>query len=206
VFDVEERGLRLTDVAPSGGLTPISIAVRHDLVYVLNAGSDAITGFRVSARGRLLALPGSTQALSGAGVGPAEVAFSPNGQFLVVTEKNTNLIDVFRVGDDGAAGPAESHPSHAATPFGFAFGKRGQLFVSEAFGGAPNGSAVSSYRTRGDGSLNLIEGTVATNQTATRRRAARRSTWRAATMADSCSRWPRRPVALPRSESRATAS
>lgn len=166
VFEVEEHGLRLTDVAPSGGLQPISIAVRHALVYVLNAGSDAITGFRVSAQGRLFALPGSTQALSGAGIGPAEVAFSPNGQLLVVTEKNTNLIDVFRVGDDGVAGPAESHPSHGATPFGFAFGKRGQLFVSEAFGGAPDGSAVSSYGTRRDGSLNLIEGSVATNQTA----------------------------------------
>ena len=166
IFEVQAHGLRLTDVAPSGGIRPVSIAVDHDLVYVLNAGSDAITGFRITRRGRLLALPGSTRALSGAGTGPAEVAFSPNGRILVVTEKATNLIDVFKVSPDGVVGSAEPHASNGATPFGFAFGRRGELFVSEAFGGAPNASAVSAYRTRRDGSFDLIDGSVATNQTA----------------------------------------
>ena len=36
--------------------------------------------------------------------------------------------------------------SAGATPFGFAFDWRGYLLVSEAFGGAPGASAVSSYR------------------------------------------------------------
>ena len=166
VFAVEEHGLRLTDVAASGGVRPISIAVHADLVYVLNASSDAITGFRLSADGHLVALSNATRLLSGTGTGPAEVAFSPNGRLLVVTEKNTNLIDVFRVGDDGVAGDAEPQPSRGATPFGFAFGKRDQLFVSEAFGGAPDASAVSAYRSRHDGTLDVIDGSVGTHQTA----------------------------------------
>jgi 6-phosphogluconolactonase len=166
VFAVEERGLRLTDVAASGGTRPISIAVHDDLVYVLNAGSDVIAGFRMTAQGRLVALGNATRALSGTGTGPAEVAFSPNGRVLVVTEKNTNLLDVFRVDEFGVADVAESQPSRGATPFGFAFGKRDQVFVSEAFGGAPNASAVSAYRISRDGGLELIDGSVATNQTA----------------------------------------
>jgi 6-phosphogluconolactonase (cycloisomerase 2 family) len=165
LFANTSRGVQLSDVVDSGGISPISIAVDEDLVYVLNAGSDSISGFQIR-RGRLVPLPHSTRALSGAGTGPAEVAFSPDGRLLVVTEKNTNLIDTFRVGDDGLTGPAVTHPSNGATPFGFAFGARGRLFVTEAFGGADAASAVSSYALRRDGSVSLIDGSVATHQTA----------------------------------------
>ena len=94
------------------------------------------------------------------------MAFSPNGRLLVVTEKATNLIDTFQVGHDDLPGAAQPHASNGATPFGFAFGKRGQVFVSEAFGGAANASAVSSYDTDAEGSIELISGSVPTHQTA----------------------------------------
>src|SRR2546422_8607410 len=65
----------------------------------------------------------STQALpGGAGAGPAQVSFSPDGSVLVVIEKGTNLIDTFTVGDDGVAQPGVSFASNGTTPFGFAFG------------------------------------------------------------------------------------
>jgi 6-phosphogluconolactonase (cycloisomerase 2 family) len=166
IFNVEEHGLSLTDVVSSGGIQPISLTVHADTVYVLNAGSDAITGFRISERGRLVALPNSTRTLSGTGVGPAEVAFRPDGRMLIVSEKNTNMIDVFHVSRDGAAGAVMPHASNGTEPFGFAFGKRGELFVSEAFGGAPDASAVSVYRTMRDGALALVDGSERTNQTA----------------------------------------
>lgn len=166
VFAVDDRRLRLTDVVASGGLTPISIATHHNLVYILNAGSDALSGFVLTHRGRLLPLPNSTQTLSGTGTGPAQASFSPDGRSLVVTEKNTNTIDVFEVGADGALGPVMPHPSHGTTPFGFAFGRHRQLIVSEAFGGAADASAVSSYRLTSDGGLGLLDGSVGTNQTA----------------------------------------
>jgi 6-phosphogluconolactonase len=81
----------------------------------------------------------------------------------VVTEKGTNLIDTYVVGDDGRASGPVSHPSSGATPFGFAFSKRGDLVVSEA-NGVPGGSAASSYGLSDDGNLELVSGSVATNQ------------------------------------------
>lgn len=53
VFDVDRRGLQLTDVEPSGGDQPISVTEHRNIVYVLNAGSDSITGFRLGRDGRL---------------------------------------------------------------------------------------------------------------------------------------------------------
>jgi 6-phosphogluconolactonase (cycloisomerase 2 family) len=52
------------------------------------------------------------------------------------------------------------------TPFGFAFNNAGTLVVSEAFGGAANQSAASSYEVGDDGRLNVISGSVANSQTA----------------------------------------
>lgn len=166
VFAVGRDGLQLTDVADSGGLLPISIAEHRGLVYVLNAASDAITGFTLDNDGHLTPLSGSTRALSGVGTGPAQVGFSPDGEVLVVTEKATNSLVTFLVDRDGLASDGLVQPSSGPTPFGFAFGKRDQLFVSEAFGGAPGQSAISSYAVNGDGTLTTAAASVPTTQTA----------------------------------------
>jgi 6-phosphogluconolactonase (cycloisomerase 2 family) len=84
----------------------------------------------------------------------------------VVTEKDTNTIDVLAVGLDGLPGSRVPTSSNGATPFGFSFGLRDQLFVSEAFGGTPDASAVSSYVSNGDGTLTLITGSAPTTETA----------------------------------------
>src|SRR5215208_3551887 len=48
VFRVNGTRLRLTDIDPSGGEFPASIAVYDDLVYVLNAGGTGIVqGFEI---------------------------------------------------------------------------------------------------------------------------------------------------------------
>jgi 6-phosphogluconolactonase (cycloisomerase 2 family) len=52
------------------------------------------------------------------------------------------------------------------TPFGFAFGRRDQVFVTEAFGGALDSSATSSYEIGRDGTLTSLSGSVRTGQTA----------------------------------------
>jgi hypothetical protein len=52
------------------------------------------------------------------------------------------------------------------TPFGFAFNNAGTLVVSEAFGGAPNQSAASSYSASDDGILSVIGGSVPNSQNA----------------------------------------
>lgn len=165
LLEVRERGLRLADVAPSGGVTPISVTEHRGLVYVVHSGSSSIAGFRI-AHGRLQPLPGSTRGLSGTGVGPAQIAFTPSGDHLVVTEKATNQIVVFEVDHDGLPGAALVQPASGVTPFGFAFGKRDLMVVTEAFGGAANGSAVSSYRVEDDGALTTVSGSTPTGQTA----------------------------------------
>jgi 6-phosphogluconolactonase (cycloisomerase 2 family) len=166
VFKVRGTALDLVDVAGSGGDRPISVTVHGDLLYVLNAGGAGnVTGFTVSRRGHLSPLAGSTRPLSGSGTGPAEVSFDPRGDLLVVTEKATNLIDTYEVGRDGLADGPNAQASSGATPFGFAFDRRGRLIVSEAFGGATDQSAVSSYEIE-DGALEAITPSAGTTETA----------------------------------------
>ena len=143
---VKPHGLRLTDVEATGGLQPISVTEHDGVVYVVHAGSDSIAGFALGRNGRLRPIENSTRSLSGSGVGPAEIAFTPDGRFLVVTEKNTNRILTFAVDSDGLAGAAQVQNASGTTPFGFAFGLHDQLFVTEAFGGALNGSATAAVR------------------------------------------------------------
>ena len=157
--------LALLDVVASGGDRPISVTVARNVVYVLNGGGAGnISGFTIN-RGQLVPLPGSTRPLSGAGVAPAQVQFSPDSRMLVVTEKGTNRIDTYIVDRRGMANGPSVNASSGMTPFGFDIARNGTLIVSEAFGGAPDASALSSYRL-GDGALDLVSGSVATTETA----------------------------------------
>lgn len=171
VFEVRSNGLRLMDKAASGGKQPISVTFDRGVLYVLNAGGsvggeDNITAFTLTSQGKLIPLTGSTRQLSSSNTGPAEVSFNKRGNLLLITEKNTNNIDIFRVNRDGFAAGPFVEPSSGATPFGFAFGRRDRVFVSEAFGGAPNASALSSYELETDGELESISPSVPTTQTA----------------------------------------
>lgn len=166
VLEVRRRGLRLVEVEPSGGIRPVSVTEHRGLVYVLNAGSDTIAGFTLGRNGRLRPLEGSERPLSGAATDPAQIAFTPDGDMLVVTEKATNKIVTFQIGRHGLPSDGRVQDSNGLTPFGFAFGKRDQLFVSEAIGGAENASATSSYDIDRRGVLTTISASVGTNQTA----------------------------------------
>lgn len=161
--------LSLGDTEASGGVMPISVTVSGRLVYVLNAGDSThpgnITGFKLGLRGTLSPIPGSTRPLSADAVGPAQIQFALGGAVLVVTEKGTNLIDTYTVGVGGLATGPTTHASSGATPFGFAIQGR-HVFVSEAFGGAPDASATSSYALGSDGTLSLVSASVATSETA----------------------------------------
>lgn len=164
---VTPHGLVLADRAPSGGDLPISVTVRGNLVYVLNGGTpNTITALRLGYDGSLHPLLRSSRPLSGDAVGPAQIGFSPRGRVLVVTEKGTNMITTYRVGRLGWASGPTSTPSAGQTPFGFAFDRAGLLIVSEASGGAPDASTVSSYRVRGDGSVDVLAAAVPTTETA----------------------------------------
>lgn len=166
VFRVRKDGLTLIDTIPSDGSQPVSLTRHDNLLYVLNAGSDSIAGFTVNGDGTLSPLAGSVQGLSGVGTGPAQISFTPWGDALVVTEKATNRITTFLVDEDGLPGPAVVNDSAGPTPFGFDFDRYGHLLVSEAAGGAPDASSLSSYEIQEDGTLVVLASAVPTTETA----------------------------------------
>jgi 6-phosphogluconolactonase len=168
VLKIEKDGVTIVDVVDSGGVRPISLTLHDDLLYALNAGGTPnITGFTVDDDGTLTPLAGSTQPLiGGATADPAQIGFSSDGTLLVVTEKAGNRLDTYTIDENGLPSAPIDNSSNGMTPFGFAFNNAGTLIVSEAFGGAPNQSAASSYGASEDGILNLISGSVPDSQTA----------------------------------------
>ncbi|HEV7804961.1 MAG TPA: beta-propeller fold lactonase family protein [Solirubrobacteraceae bacterium] len=162
VLAVDGDNLIAVDRVSSGGTFPVSVTVRDNLLYVLNTGDATghsnVTGFTVGSDGKLTALTGSTQQLiGGAGASPAQVAFSPDGTRLVVTERLSEVIDVLPVGPDGRAGALVKTDSSGSGPFGFAFAGNDVVIVSELFA-----SATSSYRLGSDGALTVISGSLDT--------------------------------------------
>ncbi|HEX6845644.1 MAG TPA: beta-propeller fold lactonase family protein [Chitinophagaceae bacterium] len=166
-FTVSGGSLEWQSTVSSGGMMPISVTVHDDLVYVLNAGgSGNISGFRLGDDGTLAPIAGSTKPLSSSAAGAAQVSFTADGAVLIITEKMTNKIITYTI--DAMDKPAMMHSitSSTPTPFGFAVGKQGIIYVSEAAGGAPGASALSSYHVSENGMIELIEGSVGAGQTA----------------------------------------
>ena len=169
VFAASSTELRFVENVSSGGRMPVSLALKDDLLYVLNAGGlvgdkDNITAFHFD-DGNLVPVPDSTRALSGDNTGPAQVSFTKDGDVLVVTERTTSLIDTFIVAADGLASGHKIFQSAGVTPFGFAAGRAERIFVSEAGGGGAPSSA-SSYSVSEDGDLAVISAAVPTEQNA----------------------------------------
>lgn len=162
-FAVTRWGLRLLDVAPSGGVMPTSLTYDDGRLFVLNAGTpNTISGLRVGHNGRLRPIANSTRPLSAAATAPGEVSFAAGGRTLVVTEKGTNILDVYRVDDDGRPEGPYVYPSSGPVPFGFAAGRHGNLFVSEA----GVGGGASSYQVSRGGVLTPVTSMVMTGQRA----------------------------------------
>ena len=160
----------LVDTAQSGGSFPVSLAFSRGVLYVLNAGGEAnLTGFRVDRGGILSRIISSTRALDlefkeeppDTETTPAQIGFSPGGDYLIVTLKQGREADlaseilVYAVGRDDlpAAEPAVI-VSQAEQAFGFAFDLWGHLAVAET------GGSVSSYQITDDGGLEAISSRV----------------------------------------------
>ena len=150
-------------VVSSGGTLPDSVAVFGDLVYVANsgAGHSNYTGFRLSFRGHLFHIPGSTVTLA-ANAAPGDVLFNGTGTKLVGTEVGPSRIDSFTVGSDGrlTAAPGSPFPAQGLGPFGSEFRPTNpdQLFVSNAHNTAPNSGTVSAFRDHRNGRLSPVSG------------------------------------------------
>jgi len=170
-IDADGNLARMATVA-SGGTRPVSITVHGDAVYVANQGqltgtpvSANISGFRVQ-ENNLIAIAGSTRPLSAAGdVRPTNIAFTPNGRFLVVAERFAHRLSTFEV-VNGVAQAGNFQNSSGMQPFAFDFSPEGNLVVAEVGAVGANGSSVSSYSISATGALTPITAALATNQTA----------------------------------------
>jgi DNA-binding beta-propeller fold protein YncE len=86
---------------------------------------------------------------------------------LVVTEKLTNLIDIYRIHSDGSlSGPTSFH-SVGVYPFGMAFNpaRPHELVNDDGMGGPNKTGGATAYRLEG-GKVHLINGPVFDNQIA----------------------------------------
>jgi 6-phosphogluconolactonase (cycloisomerase 2 family) len=162
MFRVFGARLFFADRAPTGGAEPNAVAQHGRLVYVLNtAGSSSVVGFRV-AGDHLVRIPESQRFLSGNFTNSASLAFSPDGRWLVVTERASNRIDVFPVQSDGRLGALALNPSVGPGAFSAVFAPNGAVVVAETGAGGPASSAMSSYSITGDGHLAPITASIPT--------------------------------------------
>lgn len=162
VFRTTNAGLEITDREPSGGDHPISVTVHDNTLYVLNGGASncsggtpTIVGFRMSPKGELTPIPGSTRPVSGgANSGCAQISFTKDGGVLVVTQRQADIIDTYVVdrGTGLTTGPIANQTTGVG-PFGFSFTQRGQLLTTENFGAAPLQGGAASYEVGRDGVL-----------------------------------------------------
>ena len=166
-FKVTENGLSLKSTVSSGGIRPVSVTIADDIVYILNAGGDGnISGFRLGNNNKLNPIANSTRPLSSIASGAAQISFVKEGRVLAITEKTTNKIITYTVNEWGVPGSMHSITSSTPTPFGFDAGKNGNIFVSEAAGGAAGASKLSSYHISSNGSVSLLTGSVGAGQSA----------------------------------------
>jgi 6-phosphogluconolactonase (cycloisomerase 2 family) len=167
LFRLRGTSPELLATVPSGGDQPISVTEHAGIVYVVNGGAgNNIAGFRIATTGAsrtLVAIPGATRPLSAPNAGPAQIQFTPRGDAVLVTEKNTNRILSYAVDASGAAAAPVITSSPGHTPFGFAFAGN-TLVVTEAQGGAPNGSTLSSYAVGANGALSLVTASLHSGQ------------------------------------------
>ena len=104
------------------------------------------------ADGGLEPIEGSTRPLERRDADPAQIAFSPDGRTLVVTERGTNAISAFTV-DERRATPSEPDDDRvrrARRPTA-STSQDDAVIVTEAFGGEVGKAAASSYALDGAG-------------------------------------------------------
>ncbi|MGC1212898.1 MAG: hypothetical protein WA890_16705 [Micromonospora sp.] len=165
VLRVNGVNVALVQQISSGGLFPVSIAVRDDLAFVVNGGgAGAIQGYRIE-NGRLHMIPGDNRTLGLSNTNPpafltspGQVGVNPNGQWAFVTMKGfvgtggNNIINAFRIDHNGVLSDSPvASPSVSGVPFGFTFQQQNRLIVAEA-----GVSEVTTYKRVGQGSLTPV--------------------------------------------------
>ena len=156
---ITETGLKLTSTVPSRGIRPISITCFNNLVYVLHSNENGqIAGYKLSEAGVLTPIENTVKTLGTSATGPAQISFVLEGKMIVVTLKSVNKIIAYKLDANGVPGDLFTLESKSPTPYGFAVGKEGNIYVSEATQGV-----MSAYRVSLTG-ITSVAGPLATNQ------------------------------------------
>jgi DNA-binding beta-propeller fold protein YncE len=171
VFHVEGDKLSLREVVDTAGLFPVSVSALGDQAYVLNAEEGgSIQGYEVT-DGLIAPLAGEHRALKlafgKAGEPeqfthtPGEVAFTPNGEHLLVTTKaDGQSVEVFANEPGRLSQEPVVNAEGSAVPFAVAYGPGEVVLLAEA-----GPSALASFQLRG-GTLTKL-GEVPTGEKAT---------------------------------------
>jgi 6-phosphogluconolactonase (cycloisomerase 2 family) len=147
-------------VIGSGGSFPVSVAVRGNVLYVLNARSGGSVQGYLRFGDALVRIPGWHRSLGLDPTAspeftntPGQVAFTPDGRKLVVTTKangsNIDVFDVNRFGGLSAAPVVTADPGQV--PFAVSFDAGNHLVVAEA------ANAVATFTVNADGTLALVD-------------------------------------------------
>lgn len=169
VFRIHGTDLNLVERAPCGGSEPVAVAQHGSLVYVLNAGAASnLVGFQLNPAGKLKQIPSALSYLSAGNSGAASLAFSPDGNWLLVTEKITGNIDAFQVQANGTLSAIVTTPSAGPGLFSILFAPNGTVLTTETGpAGGTNASAISSYTVQSNGSLSVVSASIPTLGAAT---------------------------------------
>ncbi len=175
VFAVDHGNLNAVQVIACGGHRPISIAVRNQLLYVLNYDRfdrsannvGNLVGFKIGLGGLLKPIDNSTTALPAANLNPSHISFSPDGQFLALTAKATNQIITYHVANTRLLDAPVLHTSSGTSPFSIAYSNIKFMLVAESFNNASGKGAVSSYRFGSSNDVNVVTASSTNLQTGT---------------------------------------
>jgi 6-phosphogluconolactonase len=136
---------------PSGGISPASLALRNDLLYVANKGDSttpaSYSGFRVDSGEGLT--PISRRVGLNVGDNPTQVLFSPDGRLLIGMRFGAGVLDCFRVRPSGKL-RLLSTLGNQRGPFAAVFSPTvdSELILSDA-----RLPGAASYSVQGDGQI-----------------------------------------------------
>jgi 6-phosphogluconolactonase (cycloisomerase 2 family) len=161
-FHTGHAGVRLqrTDLEPSGGLIPVSVAVSERMLYVLNAGGGGgVTTFAIDRYGQLerkavleLGLANPTAPPFDPTMTPGQVGLDALSRRLIVTNKSGQALLVARLDDAGIpVGPIAATPTPGPVPFAFSVTRFGNILVAEASG------SVSAFEPATGTMLNVTD-------------------------------------------------
>lgn len=159
-YAISGQNVSLVGTVLSGGIRPVSLAVRGDRLYVLNAGVEGadsnIATFRIGEDGQLSPVRGGIRALAAGARNPTQIEFAPDKPILIEVDTLASTLSSFIADADGRLSAPHVQASIGGNPAGFGFTSQGVLVVSEENRGAKDAGTLSSYRLDGAGNLSVV--------------------------------------------------